>query len=684
MDIAPLYELRVRLKHAVISGSDLLSEDFRLKRAVSEMKPLEAASPVFAKIGQLLNVLLSDDCKDRPGVLLDAVTLVDAVICTQGVVTVPGELEEIKPTIHGSAQTNAPYSVLHKLLDALENSGSGRYSYVVETRREHPDLFEDYRVKYGLVKALGANYAELAEEAASWLKESGESVVPLLKEGFDPKGKKEMVRRIQVMEAVAGERENDFYLEQLPEAQKDVKDALIYALRHDKENLECLKELLKTEKGTAKKMAYWALASMDHEGAEEFWTALVKKKPKEAIGYLVESRTSWASDLVADVFIEQIKPWALDGEPILGSLPKKTVEILRACLMALPGKTGEKICEGYRLAAKVGWNLDRPVEGKNVIWSIDDLRPYQGSGTFKGAVPHILLETLRMTGDRDLGETAIEIFNSQEKSQRARWFSAAFTAQILFHTEEECRKWLESFAYKNSVIFGKSISSEEIKREIEKTFRFIWRKKELSQVLKKTDIRTIQNYYLIWNLDLEDQLVSEEHMFDETDNDYVVWMQWLSPVNGRTELFCQPLPWSVEGYLTDLVMDCKDQTLDRHLGHWVSANHPEYCKKLEPYFYKRAMAVVNNRDYLILLRKCGCTRCEGLAQSYFEGKRSISAWEVESYLRELPGGWKEKVKEIKAVRDNIKNGKIRIKNKKIVETFDKYIDELKRTQAGEV
>ena len=87
MDIAPLYELRVRLKNAVISGSELLSEDFRLERAVLDIKPLEAASPVFAKIGQLLSLLLSKDCKDRPGTLLDAITLVDAVICTQGVVS---------------------------------------------------------------------------------------------------------------------------------------------------------------------------------------------------------------------------------------------------------------------------------------------------------------------------------------------------------------------------------------------------------------------------------------------------------------------------------------------------------------------------------------------------------------------------------------------------------------------
>ena len=98
-----------------------------------------------------------------------------------------------------------------------------------------------------------------------------------------------MVRRLQVIEAIAKEDENDFYLEQLKNAQKDVKNELIYALRYTKQNLSLLSELLKTEKGAAKKMAYWALASMEHEEAREFWTTYVEKNPKEGIAYLAES-----------------------------------------------------------------------------------------------------------------------------------------------------------------------------------------------------------------------------------------------------------------------------------------------------------------------------------------------------------------------------------------------------------
>ena len=47
MDIAPVYELRERLKVGAVAGSGLAASDFRLKRAIEALSPLAAASPVF-------------------------------------------------------------------------------------------------------------------------------------------------------------------------------------------------------------------------------------------------------------------------------------------------------------------------------------------------------------------------------------------------------------------------------------------------------------------------------------------------------------------------------------------------------------------------------------------------------------------------------------------------------------
>ncbi len=218
MDITPIYDLRDRLRTAMIAGTNLLAEDFRLKRAVEAMAPLEKAAPVFAKVGELSRKLIAPDDggKDgKEGILLDAITLTDALCCTQGVVAVSGELESvfadgdeevgnISNPYPRMRLSNVPYSTLHPLQEALTTSGSGHYAYVTECHREHPELFRDYRVRVAMVQALGAAYAELADDVRAWLMEDGEDVIPLLMRGFDPKGKKEMVRRLHIIDKWMG------------------------------------------------------------------------------------------------------------------------------------------------------------------------------------------------------------------------------------------------------------------------------------------------------------------------------------------------------------------------------------------------------------------------------------------------------------------------------------------------
>ena len=80
-----------------------------------------------------------------------------------------------------------------------------------DTHENNPELFRDYRVKYALVQALGASYAELADKVEQWMKEDNDkTILPLLYKDFDPKGKKEMVRRVKVISTLAGAEANDF------------------------------------------------------------------------------------------------------------------------------------------------------------------------------------------------------------------------------------------------------------------------------------------------------------------------------------------------------------------------------------------------------------------------------------------------------------------------------------------
>ena len=197
MDISNIYELKTRLRAAMIAGTNLLSEDFRLKKAAENFSALSGASPVFAKINAMTEKLLSEN---SPECLLDTITLVDAVITTLGTSEVKGELEDLPDNGVSSVIVNAPHSQLSAVIDALTSSGGGQYNTILAARKDTPEIFNDYRVKPALIRGLGASYAELADTAANILKGMGKEIVPLLKRDFDPKGKKEMLRRVTVIE----------------------------------------------------------------------------------------------------------------------------------------------------------------------------------------------------------------------------------------------------------------------------------------------------------------------------------------------------------------------------------------------------------------------------------------------------------------------------------------------------
>lgn len=428
MDLQPLYDVKERLSYAAIAGTGLLDEDFRLKRAVEALSPLAAASPVFAKISAGVEVLLGAPAEKRGGLLLDALALVDAVAYTQGVTGVEGELVPLTPG--SGTYREASYGQLHSLLELLGGTGGGRMAQIKATWEEHPDYFADYRVLPALVRGLGDSYGELAELAASILEWIGPAAVPLLKENFEPAGKREMVRRVRLLEKLAGGAENDFYLAQLPEAKKEVREALIYALRHESGNTEKLLELAQTERGKAKEMALWALARSDDPAAWDFWAVRAAKKPEEAAKYMAGSLQPQAGMLTAQLLAEQLAPFGAD--PAL-PISKKQAGILELLLAALPGKSGAAVGGCIRQAAALGTALDRPVEGEKEIWGLNCERMERLS--FSRSIPDTLQTALLVSPDQELTDLALELYTAYGDC----YLVPALTALLL--TKEAAMCW---------------------------------------------------------------------------------------------------------------------------------------------------------------------------------------------------------------------------------------------------
>ena len=65
MNFEPLYELKNRLENVAVVGINLAKDDFRLQRAVEQIKEYSTVAKVFKQIYDMGNSLISTDDEDK-------------------------------------------------------------------------------------------------------------------------------------------------------------------------------------------------------------------------------------------------------------------------------------------------------------------------------------------------------------------------------------------------------------------------------------------------------------------------------------------------------------------------------------------------------------------------------------------------------------------------------------------
>ena len=414
MDLQPLYDVKSRLEQAAIAGTGLLAEDFRLRRAGEELKPLAAVSPVFGKIHQGLAGLLAAPREEQGGLLLDLLALTDAVVYTQGVSRADGALESLPP----GPGTCLPlsYSQLNPLLTALTGKGGGRQSQVKDIWEAQPAFFGDYRVLPALISGLGDSYGELAELNAQILKGLGPAPLPLLKEGFDPAGKKDMARRVEVIAAIEGTAATPWLREVLPQSKKSVRAAVIEALGEDQENASLLLELAQTERGAQREAVLNALAKQDSAAVRDFWRTETEQSPVR-LWFLKHATFPWVSDLAAGAFRAQLERLLSEAKITQDSLMD-----LYLCRRGVLGRSSPKMLDCWRWAEEQRPALSR-VSRTPGVRHVDP-------GT---ALPHWLLESLQAGGAGPLCQLSLELWEKKSLP----YLACALTAALLTWPAEE-------------------------------------------------------------------------------------------------------------------------------------------------------------------------------------------------------------------------------------------------------
>ena len=304
MNFESLYELKNRLENVAVVGINLAKDDFRLKRAVEQLKEYSTTAKVFKQIYDMGNRLISTDDEDKCDLFLDLLALLDAVLCTQAT-TYSGEKPQEINTVAKSKDyyKELHYSELSPLVYAFTREGGGRLNIIMDAIESNPKIMNDFRVKACMIHGLSDKYSEIADRMAEELKKQSKDIVPILKDGFDPQGKRNMVSRLEIIASLCKEEENDFYKYCIENGSKEIKEIAIGFLMYDQNNIDYILDLTKTEKGKLKNKAFEALSYMTDNRAAEEWGKFLKKKPLDNIEYLRGTDQQWAIDYL-DEFIE--------------------------------------------------------------------------------------------------------------------------------------------------------------------------------------------------------------------------------------------------------------------------------------------------------------------------------------------------------------------------------------------
>ena len=337
MNFEPLYELKNRLENVAVVGINLVKDDFRLKRAVEQVKEYSTVAKVFKQIYDMGSSLISTDDEDKCDLFLDLLALLDAVLCTQTTTYSGDKPQEIKTIAKNKDYyKELHYSELSPLLYALTETGSGRCEIIENIIENNSKLLNDFRVKNYMIHGLSDKYSEISYIITEELKKQGKEVIPLLKDGFDPQGKRDMVLRFDIISTLCKEEENDFYKYCIENGSKEIKEIAIEALEYSQDNIDYILDLTKTEKGRLKNKAFEALSYMNDDRAEKEWDKFFKKKPFENILYLQNTNQQWAIDYLTNYIEEYVKELKKEDKK-----KEVGVEVSSLCMMTFKRRTNK-------------------------------------------------------------------------------------------------------------------------------------------------------------------------------------------------------------------------------------------------------------------------------------------------------------------------------------------------------
>lgn len=268
----PFYELKSRLYASAAAGCSIISEDFRLQRAIDAFKPMSESNKVFGRLYSMCCDLLKSD--NPAGSITDCIALADALAVTQGTFADASEtkpankIERIKPQ-------QIPYSMLRKYISDIQKCTTAHREFSTGFY----EAILDPRLLSAFLEISGSNSVSADELSQIFESVYGDSLIQPLIDSIDLSDKNSTGKQIACICRIAGARQNELYirLAENPENPQNVRIRAIEAMSCSESNNERLLTLYQTEKGKIKTAALTSLAKLNAAEAEPILSKLLAK-----------------------------------------------------------------------------------------------------------------------------------------------------------------------------------------------------------------------------------------------------------------------------------------------------------------------------------------------------------------------------------------------------------------------
>ncbi|WP_233216555.1 HEAT repeat domain-containing protein [Blastopirellula marina] len=249
-------------RRLAVAGSNLAADDFRLKKLIPLLRKAAEKAPVFGKLADSAESLLSSPATQSADKLLELSSMVTAILYTQGQTGIEGKLASLPKTELEFKPTRTGARALKPLLDALTTTGPGRLEIIRDAAER--GLFNDLRLVSPAIAAIDDPYAEIGDLVTDKiLPIYGPTIYPLLRSGFDPKGKGGAARRLRRMHKIDPEGTHALVEESLESGSKEVKLAALACLKGNKRTLDLLLGQASSRTKDIRLAALRSLAEMD-------------------------------------------------------------------------------------------------------------------------------------------------------------------------------------------------------------------------------------------------------------------------------------------------------------------------------------------------------------------------------------------------------------------------------------